>query len=153
MSLAYEKFPRPDPQLGHFAGEGACDGPFLAEDLPPVSGFAEAFRCVPTGSWRSSAHNDVMVDHDEPEPGQHADSAPTHPHPMWAGLSRGGARRVVELETEWVPARLRPTGPENRCRSRPPWWSPSRCRSAWPPVSACTRVGCCRCSRFRCWRC
>ena len=69
---------------------------------------------MPTGSWRSSAHNDVMLDHDEPEPGQHADSAPAHPHPMWAGLSRGGARRAVELETEWVPAWLRPTGPENR---------------------------------------
>ena len=64
--------------------------------------------------WRSAAHNDVMVDHDEPEPGQHGDPAPSRSHPMWAGLSRGGAGRAVEFETAWVPAWLRPTGPENR---------------------------------------
>jgi hypothetical protein len=55
-----------------------------------------------------------MVDHEVPEPGQHADSAPSHPHPTWAGRYGRGVPRTIGSETEWVPAWLRPTGAENR---------------------------------------
>jgi hypothetical protein len=56
----------------------------------------------------------VMVEKEEPEPGQRADSEVIHRHMTWAELSRDGARRAVGFETEWVPAWLRPTGLENR---------------------------------------
>ena len=48
----------------------------------------------------------------EPVGLQHADSELRPPHPTWAQMSR--ARAWHPVETGWVPAWLRPTGPENR---------------------------------------
>jgi len=48
---------------------------------------------------------------EEPVGPQHADSELRPPHPTWAQMSRARARHPVE--TGWVPAWLRPTGPEN----------------------------------------
>ena len=61
-----------------------------------------------------------MAEHDErakaakeePVGPQHADSEQRPPRPTRAQLSRARARHAVE--TGWVPAWLRPTGPENR---------------------------------------
>ena len=113
MPLAYGKFPRRDPQLNDFAVESARDDLIAAENSPPYPG-RHGLLTLPTGPSESAAHNDVMVEKEEPKPGQHAESAVSHPRPPWAELYRGGARRVAGLETEWVPAWLRPTGPENR---------------------------------------
>lgn len=52
-----------------------------------------------------------MAEYEEPE---RAPSTAPPSHPTWAQRSRGGVRRAAQLETEWVPAWLRPTGPENR---------------------------------------
>src|ERR1035437_9482590 len=107
------KIPSRDPQLNDFAVESARDDLIAAENSPPYPG-RHGLLTLPTGPSESAAHNDVMVEKEEPKPGQHAESAVSHPRPPWAELYRGGARRVAGLETEWVPAWLRPTGPENR---------------------------------------
>jgi len=52
-----------------------------------------------------------MAEKEEPVP-HDADSAVRPSHPTWAQLSRRGARHAVD--SDWVPAWLRPTGPENR---------------------------------------
>ena len=58
--------------------------------------------------------DDAMAGRKEPVTDQHADSAVRPPHPTWAQLSRGGVRHAVGFDSDWVPAWLRPTGPENR---------------------------------------
>ena len=60
----------------------------------------------------SAAHNVAMANEKKPDVPSHADPALPPSHPGWAELYRGGLRRAVE--TEWVPAWLRPTGPESR---------------------------------------
>src|SRR5450759_3976155 len=53
----------------------------------------------------------TRAEQEEPLP-RDADSAGRPSHPTWAQMSRARARHAVE--TGWVPAWLRPTGPENR---------------------------------------
>lgn len=55
-----------------------------------------------------------MADEKKPATPQQADPALPPPRPRWAELYRGGVKRAVQFESDWVPAWLRPTGPENR---------------------------------------
>ena len=65
-------------------------------------------------------HNDAMAEQEDeamaerkdPVALEHADPAVRFSHATWAQLSRLGARHAVD--SDWVPAWLRPTGPENR---------------------------------------
>jgi uncharacterized membrane protein len=72
-----------------------------------------------TGFLGSTEHNDAMAEREEgtraeqeePVPSG-ADLAGRPSHLTWAQMSRARARHAVD--SEWVPAWLRPTGPENR---------------------------------------
>jgi uncharacterized membrane protein len=54
-----------------------------------------------------------MAEDERPSILEHSDPV-LHAHPTWAQLSRAGARNAVGIDSDWVPAWLRPTGPENR---------------------------------------
>ena len=56
--------------------------------------------------------DDAMAERKDPVALEHADPAVRFSHATWAQLSRLGARHAVD--SDWVPAWLRPTGPENR---------------------------------------
>jgi hypothetical protein len=56
--------------------------------------------------------DDAMAERNDPVAPQHMDPAVRLSHATWAQLSRLGARPAVD--SDWVPAWLRPTGPENR---------------------------------------
>ena len=66
------------------------------------------------GSWEIHGHNVGMAEQKEPEAAQPADSAVRPSRPTWAELSRRGVRHAGGFDSDWVPAWLRPTGPENR---------------------------------------
>src|ERR1035437_1291072 len=53
-----------------------------------------------------------MAEDEKPVLPQPAGSAVRPAHPTWTQWSRGGLRHGVDAD--WVPAWLRPTGPENR---------------------------------------
>jgi uncharacterized membrane protein len=73
--------------------------------------FHPACLTLATGMLAATAHNDAMAEREEPAP-HGADSEVRPSHPTWAQMSRARARHAVE--SDWVPAWLRPTGPENR---------------------------------------
>jgi uncharacterized membrane protein len=56
--------------------------------------------------------DDAMAEQEDPAAPQRADPAARLSHARWAQLSRPGARHAVD--SDWVPAWLRSTGPENR---------------------------------------
>src|SRR5450631_2990330 len=55
---------------------------------------------------------DAMAEQRGPEAPQHMVPPVRPSHPVWVQLSRVGARHP--FDSDWVPAWLRPTGPENR---------------------------------------